>query len=80
MAAPIEFPESNSKWVGPGDTGPLPSLTENGVVLSCWELTQEEIDYVVEYGKVWLTVWGRQPAVNVTAFDPFSVPEEIPDC
>ena len=53
-------------------------LTENDIVLSCWQLSEEEQEYVRLHGKVWLTVWGRQPAVNITAADPFAASEEIP--
>ena len=71
MATPISFPEANRQWVGPGDTGPLPSYTTEETVLSCWKLGWKERFYALFSGKAWLTVWGRQPGVNVTCEDPF---------
>ena len=78
MATPVHFNESNIVLEAPGDSGPLPALISETNILSCWELTQEEIDYVVEHGRVWLTVWGLHPPVNITAADPFALDAEAP--
>ena len=71
MAEPIEFPEVNCKWTGPGDIGDLPVFRdENGCNISCWELTAEEQVEVLNTGKVWLHVWGTHPPVAVSGTAP----------
>ena len=77
MAEPIGFPEVNTEWIGPGDVGPLPTLSGDGFMLSCWILTPEEIEHVQRTGQVWLTVWGDiHPPVNIQAEYPFGGVEE----
>ena len=72
MAEPIDFEQAQARLVGPGDTGPLPVYQADGVSLSCWKLTREEVQYVIDTGKVWLRVWGTpHPPVNVSADDPW---------
>ena len=72
MAEPIHFPEANGQWTGQGDIGDLPALTADGAVLSCWQLSEEEQEYVATHGRVWLMVWGPHPPVSITAADPFA--------
>lgn len=73
MAEPISFPEANQTWTGPTeDVSDLPTFTMAGEVISCWKLTDEELEYVKEHGKVWLTVYGRQPPVYIQAAHPFN--------
>lgn len=44
-------------WRGPDESG-------RPIVLSCWKLTQEEMDEVKKTGRIWLWLWGQtmQPA------------------
>lgn len=54
---PIKFPEANVTF---GERQPcfepLPAfLAPNGVVVSCWQLSPEEIEKIQETGCVWLS-------------------------
>jgi hypothetical protein len=73
MARPRDFRESNvtlapPDGVPPADCALLPVLAIDGTLVSCWELSPEEIVEIVETGVVWLAVWGRssQPPVMVS--------------
>jgi hypothetical protein len=83
---PIEFEEAYPEKLGAGDcpnTGDLPYViaedpdTKGPVfLLSCWELTPEELAAVRTTGKVWLGVMARrdaptQPPVFLSGFHPF---------
>lgn len=55
---PIEFPETNCVY-GKDQEGvePLPvHKFDTGEVLSCWELSPDEIEKVRQTGCIWLTV------------------------
>lgn len=60
-----------------GECSPLPvwrGPLENGnlVVISCWKLTEEEMEEVKRTGRVWLLVWGStMPPVYPTGRSPF---------
>ena len=42
------------------------------VVISCWKLTQEEIDHLVKGGRLWLWVHGvTMPPVSLDTEHPF---------
>lgn len=72
MANPIDFGQANFSWFGPGDIAPLPvHRDDEGTNISCWELSAQEYIEVLQTGKIWLTVWGDHPAVNITGQDPF---------
>lgn len=79
----IDFKESNFTYQPPkGMTVeqciPLPvcrgTTTENEpVVISCWELSPEELEQINREGKVWLLVTGTgQPPVRLQTETPFS--------
>lgn len=41
-------------------------------VVSCWKLTQDEVDEFTRTGRIWLTVLGAtMPPVSVSAINPF---------
>lgn len=69
---PIEFPETNGVY-GKGQDGvePLPAYTfDTGEVMSCWELSPDEIEKVCQTGCIWLilhTVNMPLPPVFITA-------------
>lgn len=51
-----------------GDCVPLPVLRWTGGVLSCWELTDEEVERIVRDRHVWLNVQGvTTPPVWIAA-------------
>ena len=43
MAYPVNFNHVNANWIGEGDIGPLPVCDTEGVKISKWELSAEEI-------------------------------------
>lgn len=52
-------------WQGPDQDG-------NPQIISCWELSKEEIIQVANTGKVWLAIMGTgMPPVCVMADSPF---------
>lgn len=57
--------EALSVWRGPTQGG-------NPVVVSCWKLTQEELEEINRTGRVWLMLYGEtmQPAI-VCGVKPF---------
>lgn len=75
---PVKFPHQNCVY---GDTQaeyyPLPAHRvgdEAGRVISCWQLTDEEVEEVASTGKVWLTLFtfnGALQPVAIQATDPF---------
>lgn len=73
MGAPAAFPEANV-ILGPppgseAEVSDLQVLRADGRLVSCWQLSPEEIAEIVRTGKIWLSVWGAvtQPPVLVTA-------------
>ena len=81
MAKFADFPESNVLMKGDGDQiGDLKVYTDNTQFVSCWELSSDEIQTILETGKVWLYILGdRHPPVYVTGLSPFERPVQGPD-
>lgn len=82
MAKPIVFKEANtSLGRPPGVTKEqckvLPVWTNGNLCISCWKLTQDERDRVIETGRVYVGVMSgvpSQPPVRIWGIDPFEVP------
>lgn len=57
MAKPIKFEEVNVTYAeNQEEYLPLPAFKDhNGTVLTCWSLSEEEIQMVKETGKIWLS-------------------------
>lgn len=57
----VEFAEQNTIFAADQpEYQPLPALRlgdPEGTVISCWELSPEEIEHVQKTGKVWLSIW-----------------------
>lgn len=54
-----------SVWRGPHEDG-------TPLVISCWKLTQEELEEFNRTGRIWLIVCGHtMPPVALTAIKPF---------
>lgn len=71
MAKPIEFEEQNRVYKAEG-CGDLPALVASkNEIVSCWELTKEELEEINKTGKIWLICVGSQPPVSVEGFKPF---------
>lgn len=85
MGSPVDFPESNMTFSKPesmtnDECQPLPAFVDGQQIISCWELTEEEIMDIVRTKKVWLSVvGGSQPPVCIFGFYPFDVKEEVPE-
>ncbi len=68
---PIEFPEQSVVIAkDQPEYTPLPALGHKGVVISCWEMTDDERREFTETGKLYLGVctWGQplQPLMMST--------------
>lgn len=76
MANPIDFEGSNVLFGAPStmtaeECGDLPCFFDGDVVVSCWELTPDELEHVMSTGQVWLMVWGGgTPPVCITGEKP----------
>lgn len=72
MGAPVDFPEATRTLTAPhgleDQVRPLRVAQGNHQLVSCWELTADEVAEVQATGLVWLSVWGAvtQPPVFVT--------------
>lgn len=70
----IPFPEHNRVFVGEGcyDLPVLVIETPKGVEhVSCWQLSEEDLEIVKQTGCVWLGILNSQPPVFVSAEKPF---------
>lgn len=57
---PIEFEGMNAIYgAKQPEYKPLPAKVEQGRVVSCWELTPDELKKVQETGKIWLAVFAQ---------------------
>lgn len=78
MAKPVKFPEADgvrTAPVGMPDCKDLPVYcVGDGRLVSCWELSGEELMEVLKTKRVWLWVWGEQPPVSIDGFSPFEKP------
>jgi hypothetical protein len=79
---PITFPESNFTFNKPSDMtddqcGSLPVVrcnTSDGtpLIISCWELSEEDKAKITETGHIWLTICGTgMPPVSLQSEKPF---------
>lgn len=69
MARPIDFPERNLLLTAPpghDDTiQPLPVRRADGRIISCWQLSAEDLRRIAETGNIWLSVWSGLTAPPV---------------
>lgn len=85
---PINFPEVNHNFTGDG-CGDLPVMAfpnDRGdiVLVSCWEVTDADIQKMQDSGRLWVGVIGFQPPMLVETVPPFTTdisefPETIED-
>lgn len=65
MAVAVPFAEANIRLTGPqGETDPdvytVHARRLDGTVVTCWQLTDEDIAGInASGGKLWLSVWGQ---------------------
>lgn len=67
---PVPFPESNVIFAkDQPEYQPLPAHRVGdamGTVITCWELSDEEIQHIIETKKVWLSVYSfNKPLVHL---------------
>ena len=80
MAQPINFPEANFTWKGTPasegqeEVGDLITYIDEaqGLTLSCWEVSADELNAIIKSGHIWLHVWGQHPPVFVSGERPFN--------
>jgi len=71
MATAIPFPEANIRLTGPqGEDDPdvytLHARRLDGAVVTCWQLTAEDIAEInASGGKLWLSNWGHTIAPTI---------------
>lgn len=75
MAEPISFPEANWQRVaseGEQVVAVVPCFIDANQVLTCWQLSPEEIAEVVRTGKIWLGIVGDStPPAWIQGTTPF---------
>lgn len=76
---PVEFPESNKTLLKPEsmtdeECSSLPIYTDGLNCVSCWEITEEEVEVLKSTKKIWLTILSgkSQPPVCLQVESPFS--------
>ena len=72
MSNPVDFEGSNDlmlapKSMPPEECGDLPIFNANNQIISCFRLTDEELEIVKKTGCVWLSVFGQKmPPVMIS--------------
>jgi hypothetical protein len=73
----VDFPEENITFTKPADMtdeecGSLPAYSDGTQVVSCWELTPEDLQRINETCRIWLGVcMPIPPPVWLTTENPF---------
>lgn len=68
---PIKFKECNVNYVADGCKD-LPVHKSDNQIISCWELSEEEIQKIIKNKVIWLSIWGKeQLPVCLLAETPF---------
>lgn len=74
---PVDFPESNLTLIKPDnmtdeECSSLKVWRGEGMFVSCWEPTSEELAEINKTGKIWLSVWGdTTPPIAAMGINPF---------
>ena len=76
MSDIVRFPEANRTYTAPGCYDLPAHVTVdnegNSVIISCWQLDEQDLAEVALTGRVWLRIWGSaQPPVYVGGVRPF---------
>ena len=80
MANPVNFKEQNITYTKPEsmtdeECSSLPAYADGEVIISCWQLSKEEISEVVNTGVIWAGLYGTQVPMWVTGVKPFAEKE-----
>lgn len=77
---PSNFPEADTLLVaseGMENVLEMPAYCTGMEVISCWELSPDELAQIQRTGRIWLRVQGEtQPPLSLHAESPF-VPEQV---
>lgn len=82
MATPTDFPQANFTFTTPvnmtkeqcGDLPVYKGIDTHGspIIISCWQLSPEELEAIKTTGKVYLTVVGEgTPPIGIQVLPPF---------
>lgn len=75
---PIKFKECNVNYVADGCKD-LPTYKGDNQIISCWELSDDEIKQIIKNKVIWLSIWGEaQPPVCLMSETPFVECQETP--
>lgn len=68
---PIKFEESNVTYVAEG-CNDLPAYKGETQIISCWQLTEQDLETIKETGVIWFSVAGQsQPPIWLGTEKPF---------
>lgn len=74
MSLPKDFPQSNKMLTCPPPCLPLPVYDDGNVLWSCWELDEDELQKINDFGCVFVGVHhqgtGTSPPLSVKAPEP----------
>ena len=84
---PTSFPEQNFVFTAPEnmpECGNLPAFLHQGGVLSCWEISDEELEVIAKTKRIWVnmsthTIPPTSISVEIPFQDPVDFPTEIDD-
>lgn len=77
---PIKFKECNVNYVADGCKD-LPVYKGDNQIISCWELSDEEIREIIKNKVVWLSIWGNQQSpVCLMTENPFVASTPCEEC
>lgn len=76
---PVPFDAANKQYTAPG-CEPLPAHYDGTHVVTCWSLTDRQIEELVETKRLWMGVMGSAPQpVWLTTDYPFTDQSAWPD-
>lgn len=80
---PVDFPEKNITFQAPPnmpECQPLPAHIHPGGIISCWQISDEELEILVKTKQIYLCIATIvQPPVSLMVEMPFTPETEFPD-
>lgn len=69
---PIKFEEQNVTYIAEGCKD-LPAYKGENQIISCWQLTEQDLETIKETGVIWFSVAGQsQPPIWLGTEKPFT--------
>ena len=80
MAHPVGFEGMNAVMIAPEDMDcrDLPSFRDGKHIISCWQLSPEEIKAVAETGCIWLSIFGKNTPPVLVSGTPLVEIDSVP--